>query len=415
MKRVATNPKAFSPPNAAAGSANGRGSLTVVVLIDALGWSYVDGCDFLGDVLTYRRPLRTVLGFSSGAIPTILTGVPPSQNGHWNLFYYDPKGSPFGFMKWFQWMPERMLDNRYTRKIIQQLGRRVLGMGPLFECCVSPRLLPHFNWVEKKNIYDRGGIVGASSIFDEIAEGGIPYRVYSYHHYTDETALRQATHDIGHSDGRFFFVYLSEMDSLLHMHCDDPVAVGERLAWYGSRLRELHSEAVARDAEARFLVLSDHGMTPVTRKYDLLGDIERLKLRMPDDYLVVFDSTMARFWFFNESAKARILECLNTAECGRVLADDDLKQLGVFFPDRRFGELVYLLHPGWLLSRSDFNGTGWNPVGMHGYHPDDRFSDGIFLANHCPSREVRTLADVHDCMLEALAGSHETYTTGSGR
>ncbi len=373
--------------------------LQIFVLIDALGWSYIDGRDFLNDVLTYRRPMRTVLGFSSGAIPTILTGVPPARNGHWNLFYHDPKNSPFGFMRWFRWMPEPMLDNRYTRKIIQQLGRRVLGMGPLFECCVSPRLLPHFNWVEKKNIYERGGIVGAPSIFDDLAASGIEYRVYSYHHFTDEQGLRQAKCDVEHSGAEFFFVYLSEMDSTLHLHCNEPGVVFQRLEWYASQLRELYAAACDVDPRVRFTVLSDHGMTPVTKKYDLLGDVEALKLRMPEDYLVVFDSTMARFWFFNEGARQRISDCLEDAPCGRVLQDDELQQLGVLFPDRRCGELVFLLHPGWLLSRSDFNGNGWNPVGMHGYHPDDPYSDGIFLANYRPAEDVRTVADVHGCML----------------
>ena len=62
-----------------------RPQMQIFVLIDALGWRFVEGRDFLNDLLPYRSPLRTVLGFSSGAIPTILTGVPPAVTGHWNL------------------------------------------------------------------------------------------------------------------------------------------------------------------------------------------------------------------------------------------------------------------------------------------------------------------------------------------
>jgi len=47
--------------------------LSVFVLIDALGWRFLEGREFLPDLLSYRKPVRTVLGFSSGAIPTILT------------------------------------------------------------------------------------------------------------------------------------------------------------------------------------------------------------------------------------------------------------------------------------------------------------------------------------------------------
>ena len=138
--------------------------LSISVLIDALGWRFLEGREFLSDMLPFRKPLRTVLGFSSGAIPTILTGLPPAQNGHWNLYYYDPKGSPSRWLRHFGFLPSRMLDNRVTRKLLKEMGRRMLGLGPLFECCVSPRLLHLFNWVEKRNIYDRGGISGADSI-----------------------------------------------------------------------------------------------------------------------------------------------------------------------------------------------------------------------------------------------------------
>ncbi|MFZ0642267.1 MAG: hypothetical protein WAM25_03855, partial [Candidatus Acidiferrales bacterium] len=98
--------------------------VSVFVLIDALGWKYVEGRNFLVDVLTYRQPLRTVLGFSSGAIPAMLTGVPPAVNGHWNLFYYDPQGSPFRWLRHFLFLPDWLLDQRVTRKLLKETGRR---------------------------------------------------------------------------------------------------------------------------------------------------------------------------------------------------------------------------------------------------------------------------------------------------
>src|SRR5256886_10893984 len=184
----------------------------IYVLIDALGWQYLKDQKFLDDILPHRLPMRTVLGFSSGAIPTILTGVPPSVTGHWNLFYFDPKGSPFRWLKYFSFLPDAILDNRYSRKIIKELGRRVLDMGSLFECSVSPRYLPWFNYVEKKNIYDHGGISGARSIFDDLQAAKIPHKIYSYHHQTDAEIVNQALEDLKSKETSFFFLYLSEMD-----------------------------------------------------------------------------------------------------------------------------------------------------------------------------------------------------------
>jgi predicted AlkP superfamily pyrophosphatase or phosphodiesterase len=372
--------------------------------MDAIGWRFLEGRDFLSDLLPFRRPLRTVLGFSSGAVPTILTGLPPARNGHWNLFYYDPDNSPFRWFRGFRFLPDRVLDHRVTRKLLKEMGRHVLGLGPLFECCVSPRLLPWFNYVEKRNIYDRGGIVGAPSIFDQVAEKGIPYHVYSYHRWTDKEILQRARQDLQQSRAAFFFLYLSEMDMILHNHYSDDDKLARTLAWYETELRELFELARGLDPGLMFTVFSDHGMTPVRNHYDVVKDVEDLGFMMPDDYLAAYDSTMARFWFFNDSARNQIITRLQSLPCGRIMTDDELRQFGVLFADRRYGEAIFLLHPGWLLSRSDFNGAGWMPAGMHGYHPDDPYSDAVFLSNRQPPVAVRTIADVYECMREATLG-----------
>ncbi len=381
---------------------NSSATVQVFVLIDALGWVFVEDRDFLSDVLPYRRPLRTVLGYSSGAIPTILTGRLPAEHGHWNLFYYDPAGSPFGWLKHLAFIPDRLLNHRVTRRVLKGLGRHMLGLGPLFEVCVSTRLLPWFNWIERRNIYAPGGIVGAPSIFDELARQGVPHRVYSYHRFTDAQILRQAVQDLEQGHTGFFFLYLSEMDRFLHGHCKPDAELDRQLDSYAERLRSVFETARAADPGASFTVLSDHGMTPVGQTYNLVAEIERLGLRTPEDYLAVYDSTMARFWLFSRRGRHAITERLASISCGRILRDDELRDLGILFPDRRYGELVFLLEPGWLIGGSDFSGPGWTPAGMHGYHPDDRYCDAILLSNREPAPEVCTIADVYPLMLEAV-------------
>lgn len=376
--------------------------VTVFVLVDALGWKYIEGRSFLNDVLSYRQPVSTVLGFSSGAIPAMLTGVPPAVNGHWNLFYYDPQHSPFRWLRHLCFLPGSILDNRVSRKLMKEMGRRLLGLGPLFECCVAPQLLPYFNFVERKNIFDRGGITGARSIFDLMATESIPFRVYTYRQFTDAEIFRRAEADIRGGVASFYFVYLSEMDSFLHLNCSKPEEIEQRLRWYEARLRKLFEAARQSDSNAVFTILSDHGMTPVNRHYDLLQQVEQLNFSMPDDYLAVYDSTMARYWFFDERARGEITDLLQGLQCGHVLSDAELRRFGVFFPDRRYGEVVFLLDAGWLFSKSDFNGSGWKPSGMHGYHPSDPYSDAVYLSNRKPAVSPQSVQDVYACMIEGI-------------
>jgi predicted AlkP superfamily pyrophosphatase or phosphodiesterase len=178
---------------------------------------------------------------------------------------------------------------------------------------------------------------------------------------------------------------------------------------YADRLRELFDSAREIDPGATFIVTSDHGMTAVREHSELVKQVESLGFSMPKDYLAVYDSTMARFWFFSDGARREVTALLATLPCGRILPDDEVRRLGILFPDRRYGEMIFLLHPGWLITASDFKVRGWTPAGMHGYHPDDPYSDAVFLSNRRPEQELRTIADVYQVMREAAeAGSQQT-------
>lgn len=379
----------------------------IFVLIDALGWRYVREQGFLRESLPYRGPVRTVLGFSSAAIPTILTGQQPQQHGHWNLFYYNPDRSPFRWLRRFKFLPQRLMDSRISRRAITEIGRRVLGLGPLFDCSMNPQILPWFDWVEKRDIFARGGISGAPSFFDELGERNVSCRVYTYRDSSDDDILRQADKDLASGNYQVLFLYLSELDRVLHEHCGNRRQWMAALAQYETRLRSLFENALARDPRTNFAVFSDHGMTPVHGHRNLAAEIRLLGFRMPEDFLAVYDSTMARFWFFNRQARERTVQRLSELGWGRILSDDELRNCGVLFDDRRYGELIYLLDPGWLLSDSGFHSASWKPAGMHGYHPDDSDSDGCFLTNRKPPFPIRRVGDIHDFLTHAIFASEE--------
>lgn len=385
--------------HANAGGRNRR--ISLCILIDALGWKVLGDQQFLNDLLVYRQPLKTVLGFSSGAIPSLLTGESPSKHGHWNLFYYDPAHSPFAGMRWLRHFPDKLANHRVTQKLIKEAGRRLFHMGPQFECYVKPTLMPFFNWVERRCIYEPGSISGAASIFDRLASHHIPYRAYSYHHWNDEQILDGAQEDLENSDAEFFFVYLCELDAELHTFWSHPERLQPMLAKYEKKLRRLCETALSLDPNASLALFSDHGMAPVTDRYDLMKDIDALGWKMPDDYLVVYDSTMARFWFFNEAARRTVNACLATQQCGHVLSDTELQDLGIYFADRRYGETIFLLNSGFMFYHSDFHSGNWLPAGMHGYHPNDPYSDAVFLCNRRPSSPLSSICDVYGYMERA--------------
>jgi hypothetical protein len=375
----------------------------VFVLIDALGWELIRNRPFLRLHLPHQQELRTLLGFSSGIIPSILTGRTPAENGMWNLVYYDPEHSPFRGMRKLGIWPWRLLDNRVGRRALTELGRRVLGMGSNFDVSVPPQTLPWFHWAEGRNIYAREGVPGQQSIFDLLNAKGVPHKIYSYKDgVSDSDILSRAVSDIS-SGSEFYFLYLSELDMFLHLHRADPAKIEAKLAWYEKQLGAVFAAARARDSSARLHVFSDHGMTPVTRHCDMAAAVDGCGFVSPRDYLAVYDSTMARFWFFSDAARNAICSRIGQLDYARILSDDELRGFGVYFPDHRYGEIVALLEPGCIVAEGGFNGKGWRPAGMHGYHPDDANSSAVFLSSHAPTVPLKTVRDIFSIMQEAIA------------
>ncbi len=130
---------------------------------------------------------------------------------------------------------------------------------------------------------------------------------------------------------------------------------------------------------------------------DLQREIRSLPLRVPDDYAVVYDSTMARFWFFNDRARWLVTSRLQEIPEGRIVPDDELAELGTLFPDRYFGELIFLAHEGVLIVPSHM---GARPIrGMHGYHPTDKHSYAMLCTNqHTVPDHVTAIPDIFKLM-----------------
>ena len=85
---------------------------------------------------------------------------------------------------------------------------------------------------------------------------------------------------------------------------------------------------------------------------------------------------MVRVW-----GSARAIEAARAGlgADGRLLSDDELRALGCWFPQHEYGDAVLLANPGVLIVPSFM---GAKPIAaMHGYHPDDAFSKGVFMGD----------------------------------
>lgn len=378
------------------------------MLIDALGWNYIKDSPFLKDICPRRQKVRSILGYSCGVIPSILTGKLPSEHGKLALFYYSPKTSPFRWTKYILWLPDMVLENRVTRKIVEIISKNVFGYKGYFETYLVPiRLLRYFDLPERTNAYNEGAFEKYQSVFDVWKEQGISYRRY-YYNMKDSEIFDSAFNDI--SRGRIsqicdnlskisdnlcnknnLFLYLSEFDHFLHYNCKDQEKISSKLAWYEDNIRSLYKTALLHYDTVNLCVFSDHGMSPVSNCIDIKSKIESLGLEIGKDYIALYDSTMARFYYFNEESSKTIRGILEKIDSGRLYSKNDLTNLGANFKDGLYGQDIFIMNPGTIILPS-YMGTK-KLEGMHGYDPKDEWMDACFLSNFDPGVELRDVRD----------------------
>lgn len=368
--------------------------VTLDFFIDALGWELLqlNRPDFLSDLLPYRRPLRTILGYSSACDPSIISGLLPSEHLQWSSYYYSPLTSPFHNLTWLSYLPERIRDHHRIRHYLSQFIAKSLGFTGYFQLYNLPfDILHYFDYAEKKWIYGPAGLLRGRTIFDLAQEHGVAYHV-SQLGQSDEENLKSTKESLAERQIQFGYVTLGKLDALGHNVGNCSPSISTLLSWYETELQAVVEVAHRFYDKVDVYLFSDHGMTPVIGTVDLQSLIHGLGLHYGLDYVALYDSTMARFWFFNPDAKQLIEDCLGHVLVGRIIPAEELQQLGVYFPDSRYGETIFLLNAGQLIIPS-FMGKK-RIKGMHGYHPNEPSSDALILSNRDIDPSIKSIHQI---------------------
>jgi hypothetical protein len=369
----------------------GTGPL-VILVIDALGWELAEESQFLSDRLPHRRRLRTILGYSSAAIPSLLTGALPREHGHWFLYFRArrPGDSPFAGAGLLSRLPGRLAGSWSVRRRVAEWWRRrasIRGYFGLYE--VPYAELADLDYIERSDSWAPGVFPGGSWI-DDTRDAGADLFVSDWR-VSDDRKFANAIERARNNPADAYLLYLTEIDARQHAHGSRGRPVRERLATYRPLLDELLNLAGKRGTP-RLVVVSDHGMTDVTRVVDPWPVLAAAGPTNGRDYRVFIDSTFLRFWSDRRDVLDRLSEACAATGGLTVLGPADLEREGVDFPDDRWGARFVLADPGVLLVPS-FMGRA--PLaGMHGYTPDDAASDAVLLSQEDPGPDVRSILDL---------------------
>ncbi|MFN0078817.1 MAG: alkaline phosphatase family protein [Prosthecobacter sp.] len=377
--------------------------LDLFIMIDACGWEIIkDRPQFLHGLAPHRRRLESVFGYSSTCVPSILSGHWPDEHHNWCYFIHDPQNSPFRSLRWLRWLPQALTSRRIVRRWLTKFVKSRLGFSGYFDLYNIPFQHIHlYDFTEKKSPLQPNGMNRGPNIFDSLVANKVPYFV------TDTAVSEEANRDgliqaIESEKITFAFQYWAGLDGLLHRVGNQSPDIDVKLAEYEAWVAQTVATAQEHYTEVNLHVFSDHGMANCDQHLDLRAKIDALGLRIGTDYNVVYDSTMARFWYFNVEARDRIIAVLNQVPEGRIMPEYELKTLRAQFDDGRFGETIFLVQEGVLIVPSHM---GERPIrAMHGYHPHDPQSYAtLFSSTPDVPASITHIPHIHRLMARAVA------------
>jgi len=356
----------------------------LVVFVDALG---PDQVELLGDGvrdLTHRSKLRGVLGYSTGALPTILTGVSPATHGRMCTFRRsETDQSSLAPLALLGLLPRLLHERGRLRRWVARRFARARGYTGYLELYrVPPREFAWLDVAEREDLFTADDVAGAPTFLARAR--GADLRVYASPWQLESRARwDEAAAVMAKEAPDLTFLYAPELDGALHRHGHDEPKVRVVGASIGERIHEARELLARKGGRLVTFVVGDHGMA------DVRGTIDpRPVLDACSSVRFFADSTMLRVWGAqSELDRVRgLIEARRWA--GRWLDSNALANRAT--PARSYGDAIFVLDEGTVLSPSFVGGV---PRGMHGYDLDSRSSFAACLSD-APVSPMSSLTDV---------------------
>ncbi len=361
-------------------------SRVLIVFVDALGPLQLEAAGGFGG-LPHRGQLRGILGYSCGALPTLLTGAPPARHGRMCLFAQAPKGqgvlAPLALLGLLpRVVHERSRLRRLVAKVLARQAR-LTGYVELYR--VPPEVFRWLDLPEREDLFAAEQIGGCETFLSVARRAGLrvfaaPWQLPEAQRWEHtESVLREQRPDLA-------FAYATELDGALHRTGNDSAEARLAMRRIHIRIERAREAMSAGGGEVSTIVVGDHGMADIGRVVDPRGLLRRLR-----GVRAFVDSTMLRLWGDDRTlARARAL-LEGEGLPGRWLDRDALDARQAPTHGAPYGSALFLLEEGSLFAPSFVGGA---VRGMHGYDVDSPSALAAIASDRPIPEGCRSLMDV---------------------
>lgn len=342
-----------------------------MIILDGFSSNYMqrDLCPNLYDLskANYFSKLEPMFGFQ-GVGAAIYSGASPNTTGVFTEFILQKNEfvAESQLLRAFLRFTDKVPNDRLCANA-RNILFRILGKRHGISNVIPSQLLAYFSPKLKDEFTTKNILRHVPTIFDILRENDMSYELQRPAPRLENAAINDI---IDRLERRkipdLTVIHPCSIDLIGHKFGPHSSHIKRTVKKVDQQMYRIIRSIGFSSEKILLIILSDHGMSPVTRKYDMLELLDQLSLTGGKDYLVFLDSTMARFWFFNKRARKLIYERLSTLKCGQMLHKSDMKKLGINNIGQEYGELIFALNEGYTIFPDFFRKCN-PPKGMHGY------------------------------------------------
>jgi predicted AlkP superfamily pyrophosphatase or phosphodiesterase len=377
--------------------------VNVFVYVDALPINSInkDATPFLYSLKSIGETyiLENIMGYSFAIQSTLLSGKMPSETGHWMPYIRFP-------------------SKRSSFQVMSSIGRKVNFNGNL------PFPLKIARW----------GIMDRLLLYTGAKTRSIPWKIIDEfyirpYYYMNElpffnqlkmelfenwktnlTYFGPPTHKdpvnqtanyisfLADMPDRFYehesiMVYIDTLDGMGHKYGTKSSVWPNTLLYVDNELKKLYYVLDKRIPEFTFQVFSDHGMCDINHTINIVRHLLANGVSIRNDIILFVDATIAMIWLENKTCKPHVSKVLERISPDKVTifdreSDADiLRRYGVFFNDRKYGDIIvqakpnYMFFPNFYSELTPFRAT-------HGYLPEEEPQSSFLIATSNSGKSI---------------------------
>jgi len=353
----------------------------------------------------YYQEVENVLGYSFAIQSSMLSGKYPDENLHWLPYFFFPEKSPLLFKTMAKVghvfpidsvPPLRYLMERFSREFFMKKGVKANNTptSVMDKISIYPYYymdeLPFYNELKQFLRIKYGASLDYFG--PPKMRGDKVYRLLLEHlkKYADNNV-------------EFLIIYEDRLDNIGHSfgpYSDEY----KKFALYLDRiLMGIYSKVKNSFGQnVVFIFFSDHGQYQLTNSLDIISILAREHLIFMKDYICFVDATLTLFWPMGNSTQDKIKSILSSIKEG-ILIDEKLKEKYhlEFGQNKMYGDLIYVLKPGWTFFPNFFSCFG-TMKGLHGYLPENRAQKALLISNETCKLRIRHVKDIRNLIVESI-------------